>query len=176
MPAWCYHRTAAPLAQAVANLALYDLVGSRDELPSFLAAASAALGWPTNVGRVPLLEETKIRRGVSDGDALAVHQANQADTQLFMGMCAPAGARACDAIRGARSAARTAAWSALARERPYDKVRFCPTLTLTLPLTLILALSLPVPVPLPLPLPLSLPLTLTHGRTTRWSSGARRAR
>ena len=59
-----------------------------------------------NVGRVPLLEETKIRRGVSDGDALAVHQANQADTQLFMGMCAPAGARACDAIRGARSAAR----------------------------------------------------------------------
>ena len=27
MPAWCYHRTAAPLAQAVANLALYDLVG-----------------------------------------------------------------------------------------------------------------------------------------------------
>jgi len=157
MPAWCYHRTAAPLAQAVANLALYDLVGSRDELPAFLAAASAALGWPTNVGRVPLLEETKIRRGVSDGDALAVHQANQADTQLFMGMCAPAGARACDAIRGARSAARTAAWSALARERPYDKVRFCltPTLALTLMLTLTLTLML------------TLTLTLTHGRTTR---------
>ena len=93
------------LAQAAANLALYDLVGSRDELASFLAAASAALGWPTNVGRVPLLEETQIRRGVSDGDALAVHEANLVDMQLFTGLCAPAGARACDALRGARSGA-----------------------------------------------------------------------
>ena len=127
MPTWCYHREAAPLAQATANLALYDLVGSRDELAAFLAATSAALGWPVSVGRVPLLAETQIRRGVSDGDALAVGEANQADTRLFTGMCAPAGPRACDAVRGLRSGARTAAWAALARERPYDKVIFWST-------------------------------------------------
>ena len=46
--------------------------------------------------------------------------------QLFTGMCAPAGARACDAVRGARSGARSAAWESLARERPYDKVTFWP--------------------------------------------------
>merc|ERR1740117_2020646 len=114
-PPWCYQREVAPLAQAAANLALYDLVGSRDELPAFLAATSAALGWHTNLGKVPLLEETQIRRGVSDGDARAVQQANQADMQLFTGMCAPAGARACDAVRGARSGARSAAWESLAR-------------------------------------------------------------
>lgn len=126
MPDWCFHRDDAPLQQARANLALFDIVGNREDLLAFLTAVSSAVGWhgPTEDTAGVQMQVTRINRGFSDGNVLAVAQHNQADFQLYTDMCAPSAKGSCDAVRRARQEARASAWEALERSQPYDKVVF----------------------------------------------------
>jgi len=123
-PDFCFFRETAPLEQAKANLALYDIVGNTEDIKGFADAVAHAIeeALPDDI---PYREKSSVHRGISVADAFNIAQENLADLELYKGMCASHLSGACNDVRKTRSEEHHAAWDELRTEKaPYDYVAF----------------------------------------------------